>query len=62
MTDHMKALARKGEVTIVEHAGKKTTVALRTHAGGVVTLQGWTTANQLIMELSQMCEDYPDTK
>ena len=56
--DYMKALARKGEVTIVEHAGGKTIVALRTSAG-IVTLTGGT-KDQLIAELSKMCQNYPD--
>ena len=57
MTDHMKALARKGEVTIVEHGGK-TIIALKTSAG-VVSLEGGT-KDQLIAELSKMCQNYPD--
>ena len=57
----MKMLARKGEVTVVEHTGKKTTVALQPFSGaGVVTLQGWTTKDQLLAELYHMCENWPD--
>ena len=59
-TDHMKALSRKGDVTIVEHAGKKTSVSLQPFSGAVVVLQGWTTKEQLLKELCQMCRDYPD--
>ena len=59
MKDHIIALARKGEVTIVERSGGKTIVALHTPAG-IVTLEGGT-KEQLIAELSRMCEDYPDT-
>ena len=58
MTDHLKALARKGEVTILEHVGGKTIVALKTPAG-VVSLEGGT-KDQLIAELSKMCQNYPD--
>ena len=54
----MKILARKGEVTIVEHVGRKTIVALKT-AAGVVTLTGGT-KDQLVAELCQMCQNYPD--
>ena len=59
--DYMKALAKKGEVTIVEHVDGKTMVALQSFSGaGVVVLQGWTTKDQLVAELCQMCQDYPD--
>ena len=58
--DYMEALARKGEVTVVER-GRKTVVALQPFSGaGVVTLEGVTRANQLIEELYQMCRDWPD--
>ena len=58
----MKILARKGDVTIVEHAGRKTTVAIQPFSGaGIVTLQGWTTKDQLLAELCQMCKNWPDT-
>ena len=54
-------LARKGEVTVVEQAGKKTTVALQPFSGaGDLTLQGWTTKEQLLAELYHMCRDWPD--
>ena len=59
MKDYLQALARKGEVTIVEHIGGKPIVALKTPAG-VVSLQGGT-KEQLIAELAQMVRNYPDT-
>jgi hypothetical protein len=59
MKDYMKALARKGEVTIVEHVGGKTIVAIKTSAG-VASLTGGT-KDQLLAELCQMFQDWPDT-
>ncbi len=58
MTDYMKMLARKGEVTVVEHIGGKTIVALQTPAG-ILTLEGGA-KDQLLAELCQMCRNYPD--
>ena len=55
--DYMKILARKGEVTIVEHVGRKTIVALKT-AAGVVTLTGGT-KDQHLAELCKMSQNYP---
>lgn len=60
MKNYLKALARKGEVTIVEHTGGKTIIALKTPTGGVISLEAWATKDQLIVELSKVCEDYPD--
>jgi hypothetical protein len=63
MKDHMKALAKKGDVTIVERAGRKTTVAIQPFSGaGVVTLQGWTTKDQLLAELCHIVQDWPDQR
>jgi hypothetical protein len=59
MKDYMRILARKGEVTIVEHVGGKTMVALRA-AGNVVTLEGGQ-KDQLVAELCQICKNWPDT-
>jgi hypothetical protein len=58
MQDYMKALARKGDITVLEH-GRKTIVALQLGAG-VVTLEGATGADQLVAELYQMCKHWPD--
>jgi hypothetical protein len=58
MTDHMKALARKGEITVVEHVGGRTIVVLKTSAG-VISLEGGT-KDQLIAELLRVCRNYPD--
>jgi len=57
----MKALARKGEVTILEHVGGKTMVKLQTSSGNVAVLEGATSADQLLAELCQMFQDWPDT-
>jgi hypothetical protein len=56
----MKALAKKGEVTIVEHVGGKTTVVLQT-SRGVISLEGGT-KDQLITELLRVCRNYPDNE
>jgi hypothetical protein len=61
MTDYLKALAKKGRVTISERPGKKTSVRLDPFSvNGAITLTGWASADQLLLELSQMCENYPD--
>jgi hypothetical protein len=59
MMDHMKTLSRKGEVTIVEHAGGKAIVAVKTVSGDVVTLKGGT-KDQLLAELCQIVKNWPD--
>jgi hypothetical protein len=51
-------LARKGEVTVLEHVGGKTIVAIQAY-GGVLTLEGGT-KDKLIEELCQMCKHWPD--
>ena len=62
MKDYLKILARKGEVTVVEHVGGKTMVALQPFSGaGVVVLQGLTTKDQLLAEICQICRNWPDT-
>jgi hypothetical protein len=38
--DDMRALTRKGEVTILEHVGGKTIVAVRAASGSILTLEG----------------------
>jgi hypothetical protein len=57
--DYMKILARKGEVTILEHVGGKTIVAIRA-SGNVATLKGAAGADQLLAELCQICKNWPD--
>lgn len=58
--DYAKALAKKGDVTVVEHVGGKTTVAIQA-CGGVLTLEGKTAGkNKLLAELFQMVEHWPD--
>lgn len=57
MNETLKALARKGEVTVVEH-GRKVIVAVKAPAG-VLTLEGGT-RDRLIAELYQMIRNWPD--
>jgi hypothetical protein len=59
MSDHLKALARKGVVTVVEHDGGKTIVAIQS-GGNVVTLEGGR-KEQLLAELCQIVRNWPDT-
>ena len=59
MSDHLKALARKGVVTVVERAGGKAIVAIQS-GGNVVTLEGGR-KEQLIAELCQIVKNWPDT-
>jgi hypothetical protein len=61
MKDHMRALARKGVVTVVERAGRKTVVAIQA-SGSVVTLKGAAGADQLVAELCQICKNWPDLR
>ena len=57
--DYMRQLARKGKVTVVEHTGGKTQVAIQAY-GGVVTLEGGT-KESLLKEMCQMTRNWPDT-
>jgi hypothetical protein len=59
MKDYMKMLARKGAVTIVEHVGGKTMVAIQLSCGNIVTLEGGT-KDRLLAELYYMCKGWPD--
>lgn len=54
----MRALTRKGEVTILEHVGGKTIV--RAASGSILTLEGGE-KERLIAELCQICKNWPDT-
>lgn len=56
----MRALTRKGEVTILEHVGGKTIVAVRAASGSILTLEGGE-KERLIAELCQICKNWPDT-
>lgn len=58
--DDMRALTRKGEVTILEHVGGKTIVAVRAASGSILTLEGGE-KERLIAELCQICKNWPDT-
>ena len=60
MKNYMEILSRKGEVTVVEHTGGKTIVAIEAY-GGVLTLEG-TSAEQLLSELCRMTENWADVK
>ena len=58
MTDYMKALARKGKVTIVEKENGTAIVAIQA-SGSVVTLER-APKEQLIKELYQIVREWPD--
>ena len=60
MTDHMKILARKGILTIAEYPGGKISVKLHQANGNTATLTGRTTKDQLVAELCQIVENWPD--
>ena len=72
MTDYLKMLSRKGEVTILKRDGGKTIVAIESPAG-VLTLEGAirtpagdlpsrASVDQLLSELYQLVQDWPDKK
>ena len=55
MKDYMEILSRKGKVTVLEHTGGKTIVAIEAH-GGALTLEG-ASAEQLLSALCRMCQN-----
>jgi hypothetical protein len=58
MEHYMRALARKGKLTIVERANGKAIVAIQA-SGSVVTLEH-ASKDQLIRELYQIVRNWPD--
>ena len=62
MAHYMKLLARKGQVTVLEHAGGKTTVALQpfSESRSIVTLQSKANVGILLWELHQICKNLPE--
>ena len=57
-TNHMRALARKGTVTIVEKENGRAIVAIQA-SGSVVTLEN-APRDQLVRELYQIVREWPD--
>jgi len=60
MKEPIELLARKGSVTVVEHTGGKTIVAIELSCGNILTLEG-ADKDTLIAELRQMVKNWPDT-
>jgi hypothetical protein len=58
MKNYLEILARKGDVTIVEHAGGKTIIAVEA-CGNVMTLEGGQ-KDQLLAEMCAIFKNWPD--
>jgi hypothetical protein len=57
--DPKSRLLKKGELTILERPEKKTFVALKA-GGNIVSLEGFAPPDQLLAELLQVCQHWPD--
>jgi hypothetical protein len=59
MKNDLEMLAKKGEVTVIDHPKGKTMVAVKSPNGSVVTLTGGK-KEQLVVELLAIIEAWPD--
>jgi hypothetical protein len=62
--DHIRTLERRGTLTILEHTGGKTQVAIQAY-GGIVTLEGKegkASKEELLAELCKLTQRWPDKR